>query len=311
MAKKLVDYAHVAGAAQLMLSEGKRPTAIGIRNILNMGSFTTISSELKKWEEDWAKKRAVEALPIPNEIDEQAKTAARQIYLVAKASIEQLFKDREDALALERAEIDEDIKEAFAKLEAVKEMQEAMAGQVRELEIIKANLVQELADTKASLTEKANQLESAALQLESAQKTIDNYRVQLDSANKELAVTQGNLNSKTEENSANCLKMATLDSELREKNNKNIELTEQLRAETARSGALEVRLKSLEEKVQRDDSEIKSLISEKSNLAGQVKEKAAQIDSLSNRLDNTLETIKKLQQPPVPQEPEKPEPNAN
>jgi len=53
MARKLVEYAEVAKAAQALKDAGKKPTIVGVRELLDSkGSYTTISTYLKRWAEE-------------------------------------------------------------------------------------------------------------------------------------------------------------------------------------------------------------------------------------------------------------------
>ena len=97
MARKLVEYADVARAAQALKDAGKKPTIVGVRELLDSkGSYTTISTYLKRWAEENTLEQSPPEVELPQAIIDDGNVFLKRLYLAAQtAATERLQHERD------------------------------------------------------------------------------------------------------------------------------------------------------------------------------------------------------------------------
>ena len=156
-------------AADKLAAEGTKPTLERVREILNGGSYTTLSKYMKEWRHAQREQEKDIPVDIPEEVETLGKSAIEQIYTVAQKVAQEALDFERDALHQANQEHEEARAEAATLADqADAQLQEARAEITALTKLVK--------DMETNLEEAIGKAESYAQELTQTQQTLASER---------------------------------------------------------------------------------------------------------------------------------------
>ncbi|MBW3762732.1 chromosome segregation ATPase [Aeromonas veronii] len=246
MARKLVEYADVAKAAQALKDAGKKPTITSIRELLDSkGSYTTISTYLKRWAEENALEQSPPEIELPQAIINDGNIFLKRLYLAAQTETNERLQHERELMYRKEQELKDELEQAIEMANNDAERADLFEEQLETLKSQMAETNTALTQSDKALSLKAAELEHALADLNRLHKRFAELEDNLDEKSQSLIRAQNQLEQTEIEKRSLSQKLVDTEGELTVQKSKNIEHAEKLRAAYEQGDVLKAQLDTL------------------------------------------------------------------
>lgn len=290
MARKLVEYAEVAKAAQALKDSGKKPTIVSVRELLDSkGSYTTISTYLKRWAEENTLEQSPPEVELPQAIIDDGNVFLKRLYLAAQTAASERLQHERELMNRKELELKDELEQAIEMANNDAERADLLEEQLENLKIQYAEANAALTQSDKALSLKTAELEHALTDCARLQGRVAELETKLGDKSESLIRYQNQLEQAESEKRSMSQKLADTEGELASQKGKNIEQAEKLRA-AHEQGA------SLKEQLETSHSQLTDLQSELAAAKAQGNASESERSKLEVKLSDAQKEIRTLDQ---------------